>query len=65
MTRRESLDWFEEYSCGCTSPRERLKRHLPGYCPTHGASRRNLYRESDSAVIHERRIKPGEGHETP
>ena len=41
--------YFEEYKCGCVSPCF-PKAELPNYCPTHGDSRRRLFR-GDSTVI--------------
>lgn len=37
------MSWFEEYRCGCISPVVRSEKKLLGYCPVHGASRKNLY----------------------
>lgn len=38
-------EWSEEYEkCGCVSPTVDRKVDLTGYCPKHGNSRRNLYK---------------------
>lgn len=43
MVEKENGRWLEEYnSCGCSNV-QRLKRELPGYCPIHGNSRKNIY----------------------
>ena len=55
MTTKKRFNWFEEYSCGCCSPGEQVKRDLPGYCPTHGEDRVNVYRENATTVVHVKR----------
>ena len=57
--KKSAWRWFEEYGCGCVSPGERVKRELPGYCPTHGADRRNVYRENDTTAVQVSRNVPG------
>ncbi len=38
MKRKEMGEWLEHYRCGCTNV-TKLKKDLPGYCPTHGEDR--------------------------
>lgn len=39
-----SREWWEEYACGCVSPKATSEKRLLGYCPKHGADRRSLYK---------------------
>lgn len=38
-----SGQYWEEYSCGCVSPKS-SKKNLLGYCSRHGNDRRALYK---------------------
>ncbi len=43
--------WYEVYKmCGCTSMAVRRKRHLPGYCPTHGTDRESIGNTDDPEI---------------
>lgn len=49
--------YFEEYRCGCVSASAK-RRELTGYCPTHGESRRGIFREVKEGVIQVLRQRP-------
>jgi len=42
--------WYEVYACGCTSEAVPRKRHLPGYCPTHGDDRESIGTTDDPEI---------------
>lgn len=44
--------WFEEYrKCGCVSEKAARKSDLPGYCPTHGNDRSNVFRGVGNSAV--------------
>jgi hypothetical protein len=45
LKRPKVVGWWEGYKCGCVSDTVRLRRDLPGYCPTHGSDRRQIDKE--------------------
>jgi hypothetical protein len=45
MPNPRMIGYFEEYACGCVSDTEKRRKDLLGYCATHGADRRAVFKQ--------------------
>jgi hypothetical protein len=44
MSKPRLIGFFEEYTCGCVSDTSKRQKDLLGYCATHGADRRRVFK---------------------